>query len=226
MDEPPKQIVAEAYDRIADWYLNWVQDQKSPRERYTTKVLENAPCSPPNILELGCGPGVPITRMLLDHGANVTANDLSSKHLDMARSRCPEATFLPGDMAALSFQPASFDGIISFHTIFHLPRGEQKDMLAKIYSWLKPGCVFVCSLATVDEEEIYGEFLGTGMFWSSFSVEESKAMFEDVGFEQVETEVLEAGEVKFEEGDVKLEEGDADYGVKFLWVAARKGGKV
>ena len=67
-------------------------------------------------------------------------------------------------MTELSFEPASFDGVICLYTMFHLPRAEQKGLLSKIYSWLKPSGMFVFNLATVDNEEIYGEFLGRGMF--------------------------------------------------------------
>jgi SAM-dependent methyltransferase len=177
-------------------------------------VLENA-IAAPRILELGCGAGVPITRMLLDRGAQVVANDISTKQISLAKVRCSEATFVPGDMAALTFEPASFDGVVAFYSIFHLPRAEQKGMLSKICSWLKPGGLFVLNLATEDNEEIYGEFLGHGMFWSSFSVEDSKEMVKGAGFELAEAEVLEAG-------DGKLDESDPDYGVKFLWIAAKR----
>jgi 2-polyprenyl-3-methyl-5-hydroxy-6-metoxy-1,4-benzoquinol methylase len=215
MSNTPKQIVEQGYDHVAEGYLRWVQNQQSPRERYTDKVLENAPASP-HILELGCGSGLPITRMLLDRGAQVVANDISTKQVEMARVQCPEATLIPGDMTALSFKPESFDGVISFYAIFHLPRAEQKAMLSNICSWLKPGGMFVCNFATKDAEVIQAEFLGHGMFWSSYGVEDSKAMVKDVGFELIESEVLEAG-------DGKLEETDPDYGVKFLWLTARKG---
>jgi ubiquinone/menaquinone biosynthesis C-methylase UbiE len=210
MSDDPKAIVKETYDYLAEWYLRWVDGQSSPRERYASKVIQNArPASPPpHILELGCGPGVPVTRMLLDRGAQVTANDISTKQLDLARARCPEVTFVSGDMTRLSFEPASFDGVVSFFTIFHLPRAEQSGMLSSIYSWLKPGGMFVFNLATIDEEEIYGEMMGHGMFWSSYSVEESKAMVTAVGLEVVEVEVLES---------------EPDDGVKFMWAVARKG---
>ncbi|KAK4040418.1 methyltransferase type 11 [Parachaetomium inaequale] len=210
MSDDPKAIVKETYDYLAEWYLRWVDGQPSPRERYATKVLQNArPASaPPHILELGCGPGVPVTRMLLDRGAQVTANDISTKQLALAKARCPQATLIPGDMTALSFEPASFDGVVSFFTIFHLPRVEQKGMLSNIYNWLKPGGIFVFNLATIDEEEIYGELMGHGMFWSSYSVEESEAMVTEVGLEVIEAEVLES---------------EPDEGVKFMWVVARKG---
>jgi len=216
MSDDPKRTVEEAYDNIADWYLEWTESQRSPRESYIDKLLKNVPVSP-RILELGCGSGVPITRMLLDRGAQVVANDLSSKQISMAKQRCPEATFVPGDMTALTFEDGSFDGVVSFYAIFHLPRAEQKGMLAKILSWMKPGGVFVLNLATVDEEEIHGEMMGNGMFWSSYNVEDSKAIVRDVGFEVLEAEVLEAG-------DGKLEESDPDCGVKFMWVVARKEG--
>lgn len=213
--EQPKEINEQAYDHIADWYLQWAESQQSPRERYTDKVLKNAPKSP-HVLEIGCGAGVPITRMLLDRGARVVANDISTKQIEMAKVRCPEATLIAGDMAALGFEPASFDGVVSFYAVFHLPRAEQKNLLAKIHTWLKPGGMFALNLATVDEEEIHGEMMGHGMFWSSFDVEGNKAMMTEAGFEVVEVEVLEAG-------DGKLGEDDPDYGVKFMWIAAKKG---
>lgn len=214
MSDTPKGIVESGYEFMADWYLQWVTSQVSPRGRYTDKVLEHAPPKP-IILELGCGPGVPITRMLLDKGARVVANDISPKQVAMAKARCPEAELHTGDMTALTFEPASFGGAVSFYAIFHLPREEQKAMLSKIYGWMRPGAVFALNFATVDEEEIHGEFLGHGMYWSSYGVEANKAMMVDVGFEVLEAEELESG-------DGKLEEDDPDYGVKFLWIAARK----
>lgn len=218
MSDTPQKIVEEAYDNIADWYLAWVEGQNSPRESYTDRVLQNAAAlssSKPRILELGAGAGVPITRMLLDRGAQVVANDISAKQLKLAAVRCPEATLVAGDMLALEFEPASFDGVVGYYSIFHLPRKDQKTMLAKIHDWLKPGGMLAFNLATMDEEEIHGEFMGHGMFWSSFAVKESLEMVKEVGFEGVEAEELEAG-------DGKLGEDDPDFGVKFLWIAAKK----
>lgn len=215
MCDAPKEIVEKSYDEIADWYLGWVEGQRSPRERYASKVLENGPPAP-RILELGCGPGVPVMRMLLDRGAEVVANDISAKQLSLAKSRCPQATLIPGDMAELSFEPASFDGVICLYTMFHLPRAEQKSLLSKTHSWLKPSAMFVFNLVTVDDEEIYGEFLGRGMFWSSYGVEDGMAMVRNVGLEVVQGEMLEAG-------DGKLEEGDPDHGAELMWVVTRKG---
>jgi ubiquinone/menaquinone biosynthesis C-methylase UbiE len=205
-----KLVNEEAYDHLAAWYLDWVSKQTSPRERYARKVLENAPtASTPYILELGCGPGVPITRMLLDEGARVLANDISTKQIAMAKARChsPQATFIAGDMAGLSVDAQSVDGVVCFFTLFHLPRAEQKPMLSRIFSWLRPGGLLVCNFATFDEDEIYGEMMGHGIFWSGFDADGNQAMLTEAGFEIESEEVLES---------------DADGGNEFQWIAAKK----
>ena len=214
MSDVPEVVVEYAYDNISEWYLQWVENQKSPRGRYTQALLEKLQPSP-SILELGCGPGIPILRSLLDQGAQVVANDLSTKHIEMAKGYCPEAKLIAGDMTTVTFEPESFHGAISYYTLFHLPRSKLKAMLAKIHSWLKPGGIFVFNLATIDEEEIHGEFLGYGMFWSSYGAVESQELLKEVGFDLLQVEVLQAG-------DGKLEEDDPDFDAEFMWVMARK----
>ncbi|KAI0403723.1 methyltransferase [Xylaria palmicola] len=214
MSDVPEGIVEYAYDHISEWYLQWVESQNSPRERYARKLLEALPPSP-SILELGCGPGVPILQLLLDQGARVVANDISRKQIEMAKARFPQAELVAGDMTALTFEPESFHGAISFYTLFHLPRSKLRDMLTKIHSWLKPNGVFVLNLAVVDEEEIHGEFFGYGMFWSSYDVDGNQALLREIGFDLLQVDVLQAG-------DGKLEEDDPDFGAEFMWVVARK----
>lgn len=207
-----KVIVEEAYDNLAQWYLDWVSDQASPRERFAQKILDNIPTSStttPYILELGCGPGVPITRMLLDQGARVVANDISTKQIALAKTLCrsPQATFVAGDMAALTIQAGSLDGVVCFFTLFHLPRDEQGPMLRRMYSWLKPDGLLVLNYATVDEEEIYGEMMGHGIFWSGYDAERNRTSLQEVGFVVEDEEVIKS---------------DADGGMEFQWIAARK----
>lgn len=214
MSGTPEGIVEYAYDNITQWYLQWVTSQKSPRERYTKMLLDKMQPSP-IILDLGCGPGIPTLKMLLDHGAQVIGNDISAKQIEMAKTHCPGARLVMGNMTTLAFEPASFHGITSFYTLFHLPRSKLRDMLAKIHRWLKPGGVFAFNLATMDEEEIHGEFLGYGMFWSSYGVDENRAMLIELGFDVLQAEILHAG-------DGTLEEGDPDFDAEFMWVIAQK----
>lgn len=80
-------------------------------------------------------------------------------------------------------------------------------MLSKIFGWLREGGLLVCNFATFDEEEIYGEMMGEGIFWSGFDVGGNRAMLVDVGFEIEVEEVLGS---------------EADGGNEFQWIAARK----
>ncbi|KAG8630974.1 hypothetical protein KVT40_000114 [Elsinoe batatas] len=185
-----------------------------PRERYTATLLSTLG-KRPRILELGCGAGIPITRMLLDQGTSVTANDISTEQLELAKERCPAATSLAGDMLAMDLPLGSFDGVVSFFAIFHLPRDEQRAMFDKIYDWLADGGAFTFNVATTDAAEIKSDFLGMVMFWSSFGTQENEAMIRDAGFRILQVEVLEAG-------DGKLAAEDPDHATTFQWVLAEK----
>ena len=213
MPSDHRHIVQQGYDQIAEKYLSWSGTRPSPRERYTDELLKRLPLRA-KILELGCGAGVPVTQMLISHGVEVVGNDISSRQLELAKARCPQADFVCGDMSTLELEPASFDGVVGFFTLFHLPRGEQRPMLERILSWLKDDGVLVANLGTTDEAEMRNDFFGTEMFWSSYDVEDSKAMIRDVGFELIEAEVLGSGD--------GLDSSDPDYGVQFLWFIARK----
>lgn len=217
MADTPEGIVEYAYDHITEWYLQWVAGQgSSPRERYTRQLLAGLPAAPA-VLELGCGPGVPVLGQLLAAGARVVANDVSARQLAEARARFPAATLVAGDMAtALDFlPPAAFDGVVSFYTLFHLPRAKLRALLAKVHAWLRPGGLLACNLATVDEAEIHGEFLGYGMFWSSYGADANRALLAEAGFDLVQVELLQAG-------DGQLAEDEPDFDAEFMWVLARK----
>lgn len=222
-----KLVNTEAYDHLADWYLSWVSAQTSPRERYAAKVLERyndkdndkiaaeqqlQQNQTPYILELGCGPGL-ITSLLLSSGARVLANDISPAQIAMAKTHChrhhpnSQVSFTTSDMTTLSIPNNTLDGVVCFFTLFHLPRAEQNPMLSRIFSWLKVGGLLACNFATFDEEEIYGEMMGRGIFWSGFDVQRNRDMVMEAGFEIEGEEVLES---------------EADGGNEFQWVAARK----
>ena len=63
------------------------------------------------------------------------------------------------------------------------------------------------NLGAVEGEEVWGEMMGRGMFWSGWGVEGNQGIVAGAGFEVVREEVL-ASEV--------------DEGVEFWWCAARK----
>jgi cyclopropane fatty-acyl-phospholipid synthase-like methyltransferase len=219
MSDTRKDMIKSSYDAMASSYNTWATSQSSPRTTYTTQILSSITSPSSLILELGCGAGLPISRQILDSSARLIANDISTTQISLARRSCPDitATFIPGDMLTLSFQPETFDGVVAFFSIFHLPREEQKVMFQKVFTGMKTGSKFAFNLGSEAKEEIRDLFFGKEMFWSGWGVERSLEILREVGFVVESWEVRDAGD-----GEEVLGEEDPDYGVRFLWVVCRK----
>src|SRR5688572_14998769 len=96
----PRRIVADGYDAIAERYFEWSDAQPSDTR---LAWLERADASIPSgadVLDLGCGAGVPMTRRLAI-GRRVTGVDISTRQVELARANVPDATFIQADMTAL-----------------------------------------------------------------------------------------------------------------------------
>src|SRR5262245_18644559 len=133
-----KRIVEQGYDQIAERYAAVAARERSDeRARYTDLIVRSLP-EGAYMLELGCGAGGPATQALAAR-FTLTGVDLSAHSVELARANVPNATFLHADMTALEFEPASFDAVVAFFSIIHVPREEQPGLLEQIARWLRPG---------------------------------------------------------------------------------------
>jgi SAM-dependent methyltransferase len=203
----PKRIVADGYDTMAERYLAWSDLKPSPtRLRYLALALELIPPGS-DVLDLGCGAGIPMTAALAE-GRAVTGVDLSSTQLAMARRNVPGATFLQADMTALTFEPASFDAVVAFYSLTHVPRDEQAELLGHIRSWLRPGGIFLASMGADDEPgDVEPDWLGVDMYFSHFGARANRRLVESAGL------VVERSELAIEPED--------RHDARFLWIVAR-----
>lgn len=215
--QPPADLKARlkaSYDVISPAYNAWTVDHSPLRLEYLDRLLALLPTSadPIHALELGCGAGVPVTeRLLADTRFQVTANDISTTQLNTAKQQLgsDRVTWLECDMMALTFAERSFDVVLGFYSLIHLPREEQDVLLERIWKWLKPGGLMLLNFSAEDMAGVVMEkWLGDGgwMFWSGWGRNKTLDKVKDVGFE------LLVGEVKREHVDAQ-----------FLWVIGRKG---
>ncbi len=135
-----------------------------------------------SILDLGCGIGIPFDRYFVDMGYDVTGVDFVEKNIKRAKENVPEADFVNADFSQLSFSKESFDAIVSFYSIFHIPRDEHLDLLEKMNRGLKESGVILITMGTGDDEKIESEFVGSYMVWSSFSIQKNKDLVKKSGF--------------------------------------------
>ena len=132
--------------------------------------------------------------------------------LDLARKLVPGATFLKADMTELDFDPGTFDAVVAFHSIIHVPREEHPALLRKIQHWLGSGGPFLATLTLTDFEGEDGDWEGWGapMRWSHYDARTNVGMLREAGFDVVYAEPRAGG------GTGNAEE-------TWLWVLARKG---
>jgi SAM-dependent methyltransferase len=135
-----------------DLYRGWVEELARlirPRAR---------------VLDLGCGAGVPATKLLTDRSFDVLGLDISAVQIERARHLVPRATFEQADMVTWDHEPAAFDAVVCFYALIHVPLEDQRNLLPKIRSWLRPAGYL---LAIVGAERWTGveEYFGAAMFW-------------------------------------------------------------
>ncbi|MDX2970578.1 class I SAM-dependent methyltransferase [Kribbella solani] len=165
-NETAKDVVRRGYDTLGRRY-DLVYDSETKYRDWLDEILDRLP-SHSQVLDLGCGSGVPVARALTEAGHQVTGVDLSEIQVNRARSQVPTATFIHADATKLDLPPASFDAVLSFYTLIHIPLDEQQALLRRVASWLRPGGFFVATVGSTAWTGTQDNWLGGDipMWWS------------------------------------------------------------
>jgi SAM-dependent methyltransferase len=112
------EVVRSSYDRLGATYRDWSQDGYL-RETMLRKLLDQLePAS--LVVDLGCGPGEPVTR-LIGHDHRAVGIDGSRVQLELAHIAAPTAMLVQADMTRCPLRPGSVDAVVSFYAIGHVP---------------------------------------------------------------------------------------------------------
>jgi SAM-dependent methyltransferase len=124
------------YDGIADWYdTDFLAEMHDPGHAAAIRLLGRGPG---RLLDLGCGTGAK-TLAFCDSGWEITGVDVSDDMLRLARDRGLEV--VGADAAALPFDDASFDAVVSLWT--HTDVDEFDAAIREGARVLRPGGPFV-----------------------------------------------------------------------------------
>lgn len=122
----PERIKASCiayYNQMHEQYLEDYRDElsKKPYDKdFLLRFIENIPFKG-SVLDIGCGAAAQQARFLLSSGLKVTSIDLSEKCIETAKKNFTGIDFLRMDMTEMDFADESFDGIIAFYSIIHVP---------------------------------------------------------------------------------------------------------
>ncbi len=203
----PKGLVARGYDQMALRYAAW-KVEGNPAMRFV-RDLDGRLRAGSDVLELGCGRGVPVARELAKRH-RVTGVDISAVQIELARHHVPEASFIEADYTDLDVAPRSVDAVVAILTLTHVPRDEHAELLGRIAGWLREGGLLLCSLGVGDApDSVEDDWLGVPMFFSHYDADTNRRLVTEAGLELLRDEIVTMHEE---------EQGEAS----FLWVLAEK----
>lgn len=198
------EVVRTGYDRIGHRYRDWSQDSRV-RLRWVQRLLaEMKPGS--LVVDLGCGPGEPATRMLGEQH-RVIGVDCSLVQLRLAQLAVPDAALVQADIARLALRPGSVDAVASFYALGHVPSNQHYALFKAIASWLRPGGLLLTSAPLTPGDGMQANWLGVPMFFGGIGEGATRRAVSAAGLEVETWEVVEE-----DEGDGKV--------VSFLWLIA------
>ena len=208
-NKDPKKIVERGYNTVALEYAKLEGEIEWPRMRWLKKLLDKLEPGA-FVLDLGCGSGDPADIEIAKE-YEVTGVDISETQIRLAWRNVPDGDFVRGDLGSVEFPARSFDAVVSFYTLEHIPRKEHKTVLGRIYRWLKPGGYVLLSIEAGDFDDEVGEWLSVPMFISCYDPETMKQMVIEAGFELLEAVI-----------ETQMEK---DNEVPFLWLLGQKRGE-
>lgn len=209
--ERARHLVRTSYDQLGKGYADWARQNADPvRQRYLQYLLTHLPAGS-KVLDLGCGDGSLITAHLVrDH--DVTGVDLSSTQIEEAGNMIPNAQFICDDITTIDLSESSFDTIVAFYCLTHVPQQELPSVIARVAAWLRPGGLFVGSFGVDDEPgSVQDDWLGVPMFFSGCRPETNREILTEAGL------VIEQDRIETVE--------EFDQKVRFHWIMARKPGQ-
>jgi len=179
--EGPSDIVRSGYDAVSYLYR---PDDASPVEyrAWVDSLLLRLPAKS-RVLDLGCGCGIPVARMVSQAGHQVTGVDLSDVQIERARGLVPAATFIRADMTTLDLPVESFDAVVCPYSIIHVPLEQQFGLLTRIGNWLTAGGTLLLTAgweAWTGSEESWLDS-STPMWWSHTDVDTYREWLAEVG---------------------------------------------
>jgi len=153
------------YENIAEIYINGrgqaVNGIGSSTARAWARTLNKGSV----VLDIGCGTGIPVTKILLDEGLAAYALDASPSMIEAFRENFPNVPVACESVERSPFFHRSFDGIISVGLIFLLTEETQRMLISKMAAALNPGgrLLFTAPLYKIEWKDAMTEQLSRSL---------------------------------------------------------------
>jgi SAM-dependent methyltransferase len=178
----PRRVVRDGYDRIAESYLT-----ARPSDGADMALLGDlSPRLPTDaaVLDAGCGAGFPLSADLARRGLRVVGLDFSARQLGLAQAKLGALELVQADLVHLPFGHASFDAVVSYYAIIHIPRSCHVGVFSEFHRVLRRGGMALLCLGWTDNPADHDpeSWLGVPMFWSHYDADTNLHLLQQAGF--------------------------------------------
>lgn len=142
------------------------------------------------VIDLGCGPGVPLTEVLVAAGLDVFGVDASPSFVEVFRRNLPGTPVVCEAVQDSGFFDRTFDGVLAWGLMFLLSPEDQRSLIRRVASILMPGGRL---LFTSPSEPVIWNDAMTGLESRSLGGEEYRRQLSTVGL-AVESEYEDEGQ--------------------------------
>ena len=95
--------------------------------------------APSEVLDVGCGPGVPLTAALIEAGCRIWAVDASPQMVALFSARFPDVPVACEPVESMTHFGRQFDGVLAWGLVFLLEPDQQRAAIACLADAVAPG---------------------------------------------------------------------------------------
>lgn len=162
-------LIGEKYDKIAAWW-----HERHENSDYGVGQIERAVSFRSEFgkaLDVGCGSGGRIVRVLKKYGYEVTGLDVSVEMVRLASANHPQESFIHQDVCTWE-STDRFDFIVAWDSIFHLPLANQRGVVKKLCRLLAEDGVLIYTFGNASGEHT-DKWQGDTFYYSSIGIDEN-----------------------------------------------------
>ncbi|HXH48438.1 MAG TPA: class I SAM-dependent methyltransferase [Terriglobia bacterium] len=132
------------------------------------------------VIDLGCGPGYPITEVLVNEGLSVYGVDAAPSFVQAFRRNLPGTPVVCEPVEDSTFFNRTFDAVLAWGLIFLLPAEEQRRVIQRIATVLVPGGRLLFTSCAGVEPLVWNDAM-TGLESRSLGAGEYRRLLSEAG---------------------------------------------
>ncbi len=181
MGQTPASRIAQAYDALAERWLDTTFDAANGVQQHRRALSFLARQPGAWALNVGCGCNTRFNSLLREQSLHIEGIDISARMIALARAADPAAVLHLAD--ACDWQPPRrYRFITAWDSIWHVPLAAQRPLLLKLMGALDDGGVMIFSAGGLDEpDEHADDAMGPEVYYGTLGIPGLLAAIADAG---------------------------------------------